>query len=161
MSDGTKPVTQDPEPVRSRADGTRKVAGAAIVGAAVGALAMKAYLLKRVPNEEPEIAKLAVSLQGHVGRDVTAHLSGVEADVLDRWTSGQEEPDPIVLDRLRSADEAVYYIVQAYGGETAKAWLFGMNRWLNDQAPAHVLRHGDRPEAWKGVVEAAQAFVEL
>lgn len=122
---------------------------------------MKAYLLKQVPTEESEISRLAGSLQEHVGRDVMAHLAGVEADVLDRWAAGQEEPDPVVLDRLRSADEAVYYIVQAYGGETAKAWLFGMNRWLDDQAPAHVLRHGNRPEAWKGVVEAAQAFVEF
>jgi hypothetical protein len=119
------------------------------------------YLLNRVPAEEPEISRLAGSLQEHVGRDVTAHLAGVEADVLDRWMAGEEEPDPVVLDRLRSADKAVCYIVQAYGGETAKAWLFGMNRWLNDQAPAHVLRQGSRPEAWKGVVEAAQAFVEL
>ncbi len=122
---------------------------------------MKAYLLKQIPLKESEICRLAGSLQEHVGRDVMAHLAGVEADVLDRWMAGQEEPDPVVLDRLRSADEAICYIVQAYGGETAKSWLFGMNRWLNDQAPAHVLRHGSQPEAWKGVVEAAQAFVEL
>ena len=122
---------------------------------------MKAYLLKRAQPDISEMVQLACSLQENVGLDVTAYLAGIEAELLERCASSEEEPDPIVLGRLRSADEAVRYIVEAYGGETAKAWLFGMNRWLDDQAPAHVLRHGVGPEAWKPVVEAAQAFVEL
>ena len=117
---------------------------------------MKAYLAK-----ESEVSKLACFLQEHLGREVTAFLAGAEAGTLESWVAGEAEPDTLVLDRLRSADEAVRYIVRAYGGETAKSWLFGMNPWLGDKAPASVLRNGDRPETWKSVVEAAQAFVEL
>lgn len=119
---------------------------------------MKAYL---AGSKESEISKLACFLQEHLGQEMTAFLAGAEAGTIERWVAGEAEPDPLVLDRLRSADEAVRYIVRAYGGETAKSWLFGMNPWLGDKAPASVLRNGDRPEIWKSVVEAAQAFVEL
>jgi hypothetical protein len=161
MRDKSKPVAHELKPMPARAAKVRKAAaGVALVGA-VGALTVKAYLQKRVSTEEPEICRLAVSLQKHVGREVTVLLAGVDAQILERWSEGTEDPDPVVLGRLRSADQAVGYIVKAYGDETAKAWLFGMNRWLNDEAPASVLRHGSQPESWKGVVEAAQAFVEL
>jgi len=71
------------------------------------------------------------------------------------------EPGPLPLGRLRSGYETVQPIIGRYDGNTAKAWLFGMNPWLGDEAPAYVSRHGDQLEAWEKVVHAAQDFAEF
>ena len=46
-------------------------------------------------------------------------------------------------------------------GETAQSWFSGMNPWLDDEAPAYVLRHSNEADAWESVVEAAEEFVEF
>jgi hypothetical protein len=118
-----------------------------------------------LPNAQTgasELAFIAAYLRRYLGAEVTAYLSGSEnvADV-SRWVSGEAEPESLPAGRLRYGYETVRPIVDRYDGDTAKAWLFGTNPWLKDEAPAYVLRHSDRPEAWQKVVGAAQDFAEF
>jgi hypothetical protein len=111
---------------------------------------------------ESEVLEAVKYLQETLGSKVTAYLSGAE-DVcaVERWSSGEEFPEPSLAGRLLYGCETVRPIVDRYDGSTANAWLFGMNPWLRDEAPAYVLRHDDRPEVWKKVVRAAQDFAEF
>jgi hypothetical protein len=111
---------------------------------------------------ESEVLEAVKYLQETVGSKVTAYLSGAE-DVctVERWSSGEERPQPSLAGRLLYGCETVRPIVDRYDSSTANAWLFGTNPWLKDEAPAYVLRHDDRPEVWKKVVHAAQDFAEF
>jgi hypothetical protein len=60
--------------------------------------------------------------------------------------------------RLREAYTAAQLLLAAYGDEAAKAWFFGSNVELADQAPAYVLREADTWEDLRLVVPAARAF---
>jgi hypothetical protein len=114
---------------------------------------------------DPETAPIAVIvayLRHHLGTEETAFISGVDSPPLvGRWESGTIEPEPLPRARLRFGFKTVRYIVSAYDGETARAWLFGTNEWLRDEAPIGVLREGQSPQDWIPVVEAAEAFVEF
>src|SRR5215213_1840119 len=99
MSDGEKPVIPEKGP---GAVSSRKVVGAALAGAAIGALAVKTALARR-PCTKPEVLELTSYLLEHLGRDVTAYLAGVEPPVVEGWTTGSAEPEPLAVDRLRFA----------------------------------------------------------
>jgi hypothetical protein len=49
-------------------------------------------------------------------------------------------------------------IRDCYDSETAKAWLFGTNSRLDDQAPIGLLRNGKTPEDFVPVVRTARQF---
>ncbi len=109
----------------------------------------------------PEISGIAAYLREHLGTDITAYLSGAPiATDVDRWASGEAEPGAVQGSRLIHAYEAARLIVNSYDGETARAWFFGMNQRLDDEAPAYLLRHGSRPEDWRFILPAAREFVE-
>lgn len=118
--------------------------------------------LSRGPSGRSEASLLAGYLGEHLGRDLTAYVSGVDdEDLVARWISGEVDPEPLVLGRLRAAGEAMRLVVTRYGRETARSWVSGMNPWLDDEAPGYVLRHSDDPETWDSVVAASKDFVEL
>lgn len=118
--------------------------------------------LTDLDSEEPAASVFASYLIEHLGADLTAYLAGVdESGQVERWASGELDPDPLPLGRLRFGYEAAGYLVRAYDGETAQSWFSGMNPWLDDEAPAYVLRHSHEPEVWESVVEAAEDFVEF
>lgn len=107
------------------------------------------------------ITEVASYLQKNLGQRVTAYLSGVtDAKIVGQWAAGKVQPRSLPVFRLRSAYQAARYLVEAYGPEAAQAWFFGTNSHLDSQAPAAVLRRGETPEDWSGVVSAAKAFVE-
>jgi hypothetical protein len=90
------------------------------------------------------IAEVVCYLQGHLGPEVTAFLSGLDdTSAVERWASGEDRPEPLAEERLRYGYEVVHPIVRAYDGETAG-----------------VLREGRNPEDWTPIVEAAEGFVE-
>jgi len=107
------------------------------------------------------IADIAAYLQQHIGQRPTAYLSGLkDAKTVGQWAAGRVTPRGAATLRLRHAYHAVRIIVEAFGYETAGAWLFGMNRQLDDEAPAFVLRHVELPEELTPVVRAARSFAE-
>ena len=60
--------------------------------------------------------------------------------------------------RLRYGYRVVRMILEAYGSETAKAWLFGTNTRLKDEAPAYLLRHAETVDDLRDLVPVARAF---
>ena len=106
-----------------------------------------------------DIAEIAAFLQRTLGQKVTAYLSGLrDPKVVGRWSRHEITPrDPVKM-RLRAGYQAARMLVDAYGTETAKAWFFGTNTRLDDQAPATVLRRARIPDDLRLVVPTARAF---
>jgi hypothetical protein len=62
-----------------------------------------------------------------------------------------------IAQRLRHGHKVVRMISDAYDAETAKAWLFGTNTRLDDEAPIEVLRTAEQPEQFTAVIRAPLA----
>ena len=105
-------------------------------------------------------AELAAYLQGELGQQLTAYLTGLrDAKMVGRWAGGKSAPREAANLRLRYAFRIARMLIDAYGADTAKAWLVGANTRLDDEAPASVLRHAQSPEDLRRLVPAARAFV--
>lgn len=108
-----------------------------------------------------DIAKIAAYLQEHIGQQPTAYLGGLkDTKTVGQWAAGKVHPRDTASLRLRHAYHATRLLVESFGDETAKAWLFGTNSHLGDEAPAFVLRHARLPEEVTPIVRAARAFAE-
>lgn len=105
------------------------------------------------------VAEIARYLQEQLGQKMAAYVAGVnDARMVGRWSAGKHQPQPDVDMRLRHAYQTVRLLVDAYSAETAKAWLFGSNSRLDDEAPAYVLRHAKSWEDLGPVVPVARGF---
>jgi hypothetical protein len=134
--------------------------GSVAFGLALGALggAVGDYMLKL--KRDCSSQELAQFLGERLGEDVTAYLSGIEnPEIVRAWALGQEQPSPEEMSRLRVAYEATRCLSDVYGDVTIRSWFFGMNPWLEDCAPAYVLRHLNG-ETRDLVLSAAQEFAE-
>lgn len=137
--------------------------GSSIAGAALGVLAgaLAAELAADRQSRPAGIHEVVSYLQEHLGRKVTAYLSDAESTrVVGKWARGTAQPRELTSQRLQSAYEVTRVLVDAYGAKAARAWFFGMNPLLDDEAPAYILRTGQRPEDWEFVLPAAREFVE-
>lgn len=114
-----------------------------------------------IDTTRSELSDLAAYLEEHVGQRVTAYLSGLrDSKRVGQWAEGTVRPRSPNGLRLRHGYHATRLLVEAFGDETAKAWLFGANRQLGDEAPAFVLRHSELPEEVAPVIRAARSFAE-
>lgn len=105
------------------------------------------------------IHEITAFLQEHFGQRMTAYIGGVnDPKMVARWISRQNLPRDEPQMRLREAYQAARMLIDAYGVETAKAWLFGSNVELGDQAPAYMLRQAHTWEDLRSIVPAARAF---
>jgi hypothetical protein len=105
------------------------------------------------------IHEIAAFLRTHLGQRSTAYISGVsDAKMVSRWIAQHNAPRDQAQMRLREAFQAAQLVIGAYGDETAKAWFFGSNMELDDQAPAYVLRYAKNWEDLRLVVPAARTF---
>jgi len=66
-----------------------------------------------------------------------------------------------VARRLRHGYKIVRMIGETYDAATAKAWLFGTNTRLNDQAPIQLLRVAESPEQFTAIVRAARQLASF
>ena len=106
------------------------------------------------------IQEIVAYLQDHLGQRMTAYISGVkDPKMVARWIARQNLPRDEAQIRLREGYQATRLIVDAYGDETAKAWLFGSNAELGSQAPAYLLRQAHSWEDLRTIVPAVRAFV--
>lgn len=107
--------------------------------------------------------EMAAYLQAQLGQRMTAFLAGVaDAKQIGRYARpGGPIPRSAVANRLRHGYKVVRMISDAYDASTAKAWLFGTNTRLDDQAPIELLRVADSPEQFTAVVRAARQLASF
>lgn len=106
------------------------------------------------------ISEIARYLQETLGQRVVAYVCGLrDPKMVGQWANGKVEPRSPADIRLRQAYEAVRLIADAFGPGTAKAWLFGSNTRLDDEAPAYLLRYAETYDAMRLIVPTARAFV--
>ena len=81
-------------------------------------------------------------LADRLGARMTAHLAGLkdEKQISRYRREDGPTPSPTAELRLREGFKIVRTIVGAYDQTTARAWLFGTNSRLDDEAPIDVLR---------------------
>jgi len=60
--------------------------------------------------------------------------------------------------RLRYAYQAARMLIDIYDADTARAWFFGSNTRLDDEAPAYLIRKADELEDLRFIIPAARAF---
>jgi uncharacterized protein (DUF2384 family) len=102
------------------------------------------------------IAETASRLQERIGQRLVAYAVGVSSPrLVGRWANDTLPSDEVVV-KLRQLDHVVDLICAAYSAETARAWLMGMNDYLDDQAPIEVIRDGQGAQA----MLAADVFCE-
>ncbi len=109
------------------------------------------------------VAPIAAYLHEHLGQRMAAHLAGVsDAKQISLYIREiGAEPSPATERRLREGYKVVRMIIDAYDSKTAKAWLFGTNSCLDDEAPIDVLGHATAPESFTAVVRAARHFASF
>ena len=101
------------------------------------------------------ISEIAAYLQNTVGQRVAAAIAGLtDAKRIGRYESLQ--PHPTTERRLREGYKVVRMLVDAYDDKTARAWLFGTNTRLDDQAPVEVLGAAKDSADFTSVVQAAR-----
>jgi hypothetical protein len=105
------------------------------------------------------IHEIAKYLLEHLGKSTTAYISGVsDPKMVSHWIGCHHVPRRQPQMRLREGYQAARLLVAAYGDETARAWFFGSNVRLADQAPAYVLRNAKSWEDLRLIVPTAFAF---
>lgn len=106
------------------------------------------------------LSEIARYLQETLGQQVVAYVCGLkDPKMVGQWVSAKTQPRPPADLRLRHAYEAVRLIADAYGSGTAKAWLFGSNTRLDNEAPAYLLRYAKTFDAMRSIVPTARSFV--
>ena len=103
------------------------------------------------------VAEIAGYLQEQVGQRVAAAIAGlVDAGQIGRYACGTASPRAVTERRLREGFKAVRLLVDAYDGQTARAWLFGTNIRLGDRAPIDVLGAAREASEFAAVAVAAR-----
>jgi hypothetical protein len=105
-----------------------------------------------------DLAELARYLQDQLGQRMTAHLVGLrDPKQVGRWQRAEgPRPNAQVDRRLREGYKIVRMLCEAYDATTARAWLFGTNTRLDDQAPIELLREASSGEQFTQVIRAAR-----
>jgi hypothetical protein len=98
-------------------------------------------------------------MQANLGQALTAHMAGLaDTRQIGRISRGEHRPQQATARRLREGYKAVSIIAELYDWETAKAWLFGTNTRLDDQAPVEVLGTARTDQQFTRIARAAKQF---
>ena len=106
---------------------------------------------------------IAAYLQEQLGQRMAAHLVGL-SDTRQVGRYAREYgpvPSETTERRLREAYKVVRMIAEAYDAKTAKAWLFGTNSRLDDEAPIELLGQATETAQLAAVVRAARQFARF
>jgi plasmid stabilization system protein ParE len=104
------------------------------------------------------IRDIAAYLQDTVGQRIAAAIAGLaDAKQIGRYVRDDgPQPHGTTERRLREGYKVVRMLVDAYDDKTARAWLFGTNTRLDDQAPIEVLGVAKETADFTAVVQAAR-----
>lgn len=107
------------------------------------------------------ISEITAYLQDALGQKITAHLVGsADTAQIARYREPDGSPPNATIDlRLREGYEVTRRIVETFDDTTARAWLFGTNACLDDEAPVAVLRRASEPTQFAEVKAAARSLV--
>src|SRR5438552_3885058 len=106
------------------------------------------------------VPSVAQKLEELLGAKLVAYIAGVtEARAVRKWSQGEREPRPDVVERLRIALRVALMIAESDGPGVAQAWFQGLNPQLGDRSPARLLREGDVDEVGPEVIGAERAFL--
>ena len=112
--------------------------------------------------KEKEVASIVSYLKREIGNKITAYIAGLDSKTLNKligWSIGVENPTKVEEMRLRYAYHAIKLVILFYSKETAKTFLFGRNQFLDDEAPAEIVRNGRNKKDLQEVVSAAKGFI--
>ena len=127
--------------------------------------ALSSSIAERLDHEAAtlSIREIASYLQDQVGQRVAAAIAGLaDAKQIGRYAQADgPEPHPLADRRLRTGYKVVHMIVEAYDATTARAWLFGTNTRLDDEAPIDVLGAAASSEQFSAVVRAARQLASF
>ncbi len=121
--------------------------------------ALTAPLARRLDDDATTrpVSEIARYLQEQVGQRVAAAVAGLaDAKQIGRYARGTASPQAATERRLREGYKVVRMLVDAYDGQTARAWLFGTNTRLDDQAPIEVLGAARETSEFVAVARAAR-----
>lgn len=109
------------------------------------------------------IGEIASYLQSALSQRMAAHLVGCrDAKQIGRYRKPNgPEPHPTIELRLREGYKIVRLIVESFDDKTARAWLFGTNSRLDDEAPVDLLRRATEPTEFARVKAAAKQLVSF
>ena len=104
------------------------------------------------------IREIAAYLQETLGQRITAAIAGLgDTRQVGRYAREDgPQPHPAAERRLREGYKIVRMLVDTYDDKTARAWLFGTNTRLDDQAPIEVLGAAAESAEFTAVVRAAR-----
>jgi hypothetical protein len=104
------------------------------------------------------IRDIAAYLQETVGQRIAAAIAGLsDAKQIGRYAKeGGPHPHEITERRLREGYKVVRMLTDTYDEKTARAWLFGTNTRLDDNAPIEVLGAASETAEFAMVVRAAR-----
>ena len=104
------------------------------------------------------IRNIAAYLQETVGQRVAAAIAGLsDAKQVGRYAKdGGPQPHETTDRRLREGYKVVRMLTDTYDAKTARAWLFGTNTRLDDNAPIEVLAAARETAQFAMVVRAAR-----
>jgi hypothetical protein len=107
-----------------------------------------------LPGELP-LPEVTRALDAILGPRLVAVVAGVrQPRAVRAWERGQRRPSAEVEARLRAAWRATQLLLEREAPDTIRAWFVGMDPFLDDEAPALMLRQD--PER---VVRAARSFL--
>jgi hypothetical protein len=109
------------------------------------------------------VAEIAGYLQDRLGQRIAAHLVGLrDAKQIGRYRKADgPTPNQTTDLRLREGYKIIRMIVESFDEKTARAWLFGTNTRLGDEAPIDVLRQATEPTRFAEVRAAARQLVSF
>jgi hypothetical protein len=109
------------------------------------------------------VGEIAAYLQEQLGQRMAAFLAGLsDVKQIGRYTREDgPEPREAVAQRLRAGYKITRMIGAAYDAKTTKAWLFGTNTRLDDEAPIELLRSAETPEQFTPIIRAARQLASF
>jgi hypothetical protein len=109
------------------------------------------------------VGEVAAYLQEQLGQRMAAFMAGLsDAKQIGRYTrDGGPEPREAVAQRLRHGYKIVRMISESYDAKTTRAWMFGTNTRLDDEAPIELLRSAETPEQFTPIVRAARQIASF
>jgi len=106
-----------------------------------------------------DLPELVQALRDILGAKLVAYIGAVqETRAVRQWADDVRRPSQTVENRLRETYQIAQTLRERDAAVVVQAWFQGMNPFLDDQAPAKVLRESETDDSARLVLAAAKAF---